>query len=526
MSSTDEKQVDTTTAPAVDPGSRPATVAEVLVTRPALPLYKDWGALKLYAVLFPGVLLVSSTVGFEGSLMNGIQSLTTWNTFFHPSTTITGLINSTYWLGATLAYPFAQLIGDRYGRKSVIYVSAAVSIIGTVLQTASQNVATFVVARIFFGFCAILGGNSAAVLVAESVHPRDRKVVTSLYNSSYYIGAILAAWTTYGTGKNIDNGWAWRLPSLLQGILMLINIVFLPFVPESPRWLVAQGRHDDALSTLASAHGNGDANDALVQAEFHEIRESIELQSAVRSPWKTMWNGSANRKRLFLLFYIGLCLNLSGNGLVSYYLSKVLDAVGVTSEDEQTLINGILSIVSWVTCLVAAWASHYLGRRVQFLMSATTMFGSFIAVTVADATIIKDPANKGASYAVIFFVFLFMCGYNWAFNPLAYAYPAEILPYNLRLVGMSTVLFACTLAGYFNQWVNPVGLANITWRYYIVYVAWLFVEIVVIYFTFPETLGFALEEIAPLLEGDTFITKIRKPQDTKTAAIHFDSESD
>ncbi|CAK7210584.1 hypothetical protein SBRCBS47491_000822 [Sporothrix bragantina] len=203
-----------------------------------------------------------------------------------------------------LAYPFAQLIDDRYRRKSVIYVSAAISIIGTVLQTASHNVATFVVARIFFGFCAILGGNAASVLVAESVHSRDRKVVTSLYNSSYYIGAILAAWTTYGTCKHILN----------------------------------------------AAHGNGSPNDELVQAEFHEI-------------------------------------------------ARVLDAVGVTSDDEQTLINGILSIVSWVTCHVAAWASHHIGRRVQFLMSATTMLGSFVAVTVAEAIIINDPDNKGASFA-------------------------------------------------------------------------------------------------------------------------------
>ncbi|CAH0051959.1 unnamed protein product [Clonostachys solani] len=459
---------------------------------------------KLTAILH----IVSSTVGYEGSMINGIQSLEQWNSYFQPTTSSTALINATYWLGAIISYPFTQFIGDRWGRKRVIYVGAVISVIATVLQAAAQNVPMFVVSRILFGFSAILSGNSASVLVAESVHPRDRNVLTASYNSNYYIGAILAAWTTFGTGA-IASSWSWRIPSLLQGVCAAINVMFLPFVPESPRWLVAKGRVDEAAHVLADAHANGDLDDPLVGAELLEIKGNIRLLKN-DNPWRDIYSSSSNRKRLFILIFLGFSLNWSGNGLVSYYLSKVLAAVGITSQDEQTLINGILSITSWLTCIVASWSAGRIGRRTQFLSSSLVMLASFTAVTISNSVVAREPENKHAAVSVIFFIFLFMSGYNWAFNPLAYSYPPEILPYNLRLIGQSTILFACTIAGFFNTYVNPIGLANIGWRYYIVYIAWLATEVVVIYFTFPETLGYSLEEISPLLEDDGFITKLRK----------------
>lgn len=206
--------------------------------------------------------------------------------------------------------------------------------------------------------------------------------------------------------------------------MALFNIIFIPFIPESPRWLVANGKRDQALYNLAKAHSNGDIQDALIHAELREIDEDL-LRLSNQSPWKTLFITSAYRKRLFLLLFLGFSMNWSGNGLVSYYLSDVLDTVGVTSQDRQTLINGILQIVSFLTCLVSSWAAGWVRRRTQFLASSITMFFSFISVTIANSVTTREPDNKSAAVAVIFFVFLFMCGYNWAFNPLSYTYPGE-----------------------------------------------------------------------------------------------------
>ncbi|KAL5338365.1 hypothetical protein BJX70DRAFT_398696 [Aspergillus crustosus] len=124
------------------------------------------------------------------------------------------------------------------------------------------------------------------------------------------------------------------------------------------------------------------------------------------------------------------------------------------------------------------------------------MFISFLSVTVANSITSRDEGHKAASVAAIFFIFLFMCGYNWAFNALSFAYPVEFLPYSVRVLGVGFLKLFCNLAGFFNTCVNPVGLYSIGWRYYIVYVVWLSVEFLIVYFTFPETLGYALEEVA------------------------------
>ena len=99
-----------------------------------------------------------------------------------------------------------------------------------------------------------------------------------------------------------------------------------------------------------------------------------------------------------------------------------------------------------------------------------------------------------------------MCGYNWAFNPLAIAYPVEFLPYNVRTVGLSWLMLWCTVVGFANTWVNPVGLDTINWRYYIAYVVWLVFEFIVVFLTFPETLGYALEEVSAILDNDRFFS--------------------
>ncbi|EPE05564.1 hexose transporter [Ophiostoma piceae UAMH 11346] len=483
------------------------TVSQVLVAYPPKKWYHDWQALRLYLVLFPGVLFVSGTVGYDGSMLNGLQSLDTFKEFFHPTTAVTGLLNSSYGLGSILSFPFAPLIASRYGRRQVVIVNSFIMFVGAALQGSAKNVGMFCVARILFGFAATTSTNSAPAYVAELAHPRDRRFITALYNGTYYIGAIMAAWITYGTFP-LTTTYGWRIPSYLQGAVALINLVFVLFVPESPRYLIARGRHEEAHRLLARIHGDGDddLNNPLVKAELAEITHHIEaeLNAYGGSVWNEFFTQPVHRKRLFLLAFIGQGMNWSGNGIVSYYLSKVLTVVGVTEQGDQTKINGILQVVSFVTCLVASWVATWSRRRTQFMVSIATMFFSFLAVTIANSVVAKDENNRHASVSVIVFVFLFMCGYNWAFNPLAYAYPVEFLPYNIRTIGVSWLSLWCMGVGFANTWVNPVGLDSIGWKYYIVYVVWLPVEFAVVYLTFPETKGYALEEVSAILDNDRF----------------------
>lgn len=82
------------------------------------------------------------------------------------------------------------------------------------------------------------------------------------------------------------------------------------------------------------------------------------------------------------------------------------------------------------------------------------------------------------------------------------SYSAEILPYNIRAKGMTLMFLMVDLALFFNQYVNPIALDDIKWKYYIVYCAWLAVELIVVYFFYIETRYTPLEEIAKHFDGE------------------------
>lgn len=90
-------------------------------------------------------------------------------------------------------------------------------------------------------------------------------------------GALIAAGITYRT-FTMDSTWAWRLPSLLQGFWSLLCIAILPFVPESPRWLIFHGRQAEARTALALLCADGDESDPLVSAQYQEILDTIEFE--------------------------------------------------------------------------------------------------------------------------------------------------------------------------------------------------------------------------------------------------------
>src|ERR1700744_2380070 len=144
-------------------------------------------------------------------------------------------------------------------------------ILGVILQSISTSLGMFIAARFFLGFGVAIAHGSRSVtvksaafltvdsplLLTELVHPQDRPIFTSIYNTTWYFGFIIAAWLTFGTNQ-IPNNWAWRIPSMVQAVPSLLQLSFIWLVPESPRWLISKGKEELALKTLADVHANGD----------------------------------------------------------------------------------------------------------------------------------------------------------------------------------------------------------------------------------------------------------------------------
>jgi MFS family permease len=171
------------------------------------------------------------------------------------------------------------------------------------------------------------------LLITEIAHPRHRGRVTRciVYNTLWYLGAILAAWTTYGTLIHITSDLSRRLPVGLQCAMPGIQLLFVYLLPESPRWLISKNKHSKAKKMLTQYHGNGTETD-VVTWEYNEISQTLKTEKAASSSsgWYELVRTPANRKRCLLIIMTAIFSQCSGNGLVSYYLAEVLKTVGIT----------------------------------------------------------------------------------------------------------------------------------------------------------------------------------------------------
>ncbi|KAJ6546213.1 general substrate transporter [Mycena vulgaris] len=450
------------------------------------------------------LLITSSANGYDGSMMNGLQSLPQWEAYFNfPTKGKLGLLSAIQNIGALAGYPFAPYLCDGIGRRPTVFIGALMMVIATAIQTASQSVGMFIGARFLIGFGLTFAASAAPMLVAELSYPKYRAPLTSAYNSLWHSGSIVAAWATFGAFK-IHNTWAWRLPSVLQAVPSLVQVFLVFFVPESPRYLVKKGKEAEALKILAYYHADGDENDALVRYEFEEIRAAMEFDRTVAANvgWRSLISTPGNLKRVRIIIAIAFFSQWSGNGLASYYLNKVLSDIGITNPTTQLLLNGILSIWSLVCALAASTTVERFGRRVLFITSACLMTLFFTMQTICFARFTIN-GDKNAANGMIAFIFLYSAAYNLAFSPLIVTYALEILPYNIRAKGFNVFNITISIALIFNQYVNPIALVAMSWKYYVVYCVWLVCECVFLYFYLVETKNHTLEETAAIFDGAT-----------------------
>lgn len=150
---------------------------------------------------------------------------------------------------------------------------------------------------------------------------------------------------------------------------------------------------------------------------------------------------------------------------------------------------------------MAAFLVDRLGRRTLFLWSGIGMLISFVVWTACSA-VNRESGSKAAGYIVIVCVFVVFFHYDIAWTPLLLGYPTEIFPYSLRSKGLAVEMMAVYGSLIISSFCNPIGIDNLDWKYYIVYCVFLVGILTTVYFYFPETKGYTLEEIAVIFDGD------------------------
>lgn len=140
-------------------------------------------------------------------------------------------------------------------------------------------------------------------------------------------------------------------------------------------------------------------------------------------------------------------------------------------------------------------------RRFFFLTGSGGAVVTFVVWTIAAQQYLVHK-SLAAGHLVIACIFVFQFFYTFAWTNLVVVYPLEIVPLNMRAKTWAFVLLTIQVSAIFGGYVNPIGLKNIGWHFYIYYCVWVLIIFLIVYFFFVETAGPTLEELAYLFEGD------------------------
>ncbi|KAI8627116.1 putative hexose carrier protein [Xylariaceae sp. FL1651] len=446
----------------------------------------------------------SATGGYDGSMLNGLNILPSYTDYFQLTPATTGLNTASVFIGGVLGTLIAGIFTDRYGRRPAIFWSSVINLVGVVLQTAAQNIAMFVIARIILGFGVVVSGIASGVYLSETFASRWRAWGVGLLNDFYYVGALIAAGITLGTGR-WQSTWAWRLPSLIQGVFSVVCIVILPFVPESPRWLVHEGHFESARTTVALTNTNGDIHDPVAITVYKEIVDTLEWEKKegrTMSPMEIVKTPTA-RRRFLIGASAGPFSCIAGNIIASYYLGVELSTAGITDSTAQLQANVVLNVWCLACALGGTQLASAWGRKPTALVSQVLLFISLFIIGGLTKAYNDNPdgASQGLIYGDVAVMFLFQGFYSIAWTPLLYLYPAEVMNYPIRANGLAFANLLLNLFATVFVFIMPIGLNNIGWKMYIANGTWDVAIAVLIAVFWVETKGKTLEEIDAIFEG-------------------------
>lgn len=488
-----------------------------------IPWYKKKNLRKLYLLLFPCVIGIEMTSGFDSQIINAVQFVPAWRDYFgDPCGADAGILAAALSLGACLSLPFIPYVNDGFGRRASIMFGSILMIIGSVIQGISKTAPVYVLARVMIGFGLPFAIIAGSCLLGELGYPKERPILTSLFNACFSLGAIVAASVTFGT-VTIKSEYSWRIPSFLQMAPSLLQVSLVFFLPESPRFLISKDRHEEALEILIKYHGEGDPNNEFVLAEMAEIKTTIAMElDHSRQSWMDMVRTAGMRRRVLIGSLLGIFTQLSGNVVISYYLYDCLKLIGY-EKDPSFSSKYNLGSQGWsLVCGVAAsLVVMRFKRRTMYLAGIAGIFVVYVSWTIC-AAIFKQTGSDVAAKFTLFWIYAYSPAYSICFNALTYTFLVELFPYAQRARGIAIFQLFGKLAQFFSTYVNPIGLTAIEWKFLLVYCCWIVVEAVLIFWLWPETSGRSLEELAFLFE-DPALTEITNEAVEKT--MHSDAPS-
>jgi sugar porter (SP) family MFS transporter len=437
------------------------------------------------------------------------------------TTALIGATTALYYAGGIFGACAANVAADLLGRKMALYIGTFVSLAAVALTAGSVHISMFIVFRFFAGFGGFMLFVCVPLWITEVVPPEVRGAFAQFHGVFTSLGYMLSSYVGVGfyTNKSIQALSAWRGPLAIGVLPPLLFLTGLWWVPESPRFLLMKGRTDQAWDIIRRFHSKpGEDDTRYVEAEVFQMRNQIELDRTLPSSWTFMFRTPSMRKRMWMTVFIVFAVLSSGNLSIATFATIILSHTGWDPLAQLNIQAGMIASVI-PGLLAAIWFTEKFRRPT---MMATGLAGLCVLLSVYTAIAasmhLADGGHRVAQIGGVVILYLYQIwGCAWSEGPLAY-WAAEFYPTHLRARGQTITVVSYGAFSILWGQCTPTAIANLGWKFFLVFICITFVTTNVIYWYFPDTQGKTLEEIA-LLFGDDDLVVVRQ-QDIHIDANH------
>lgn len=440
--------------------------------------------------------------GFDTGIVSG--ALLFIKNDFVVSTEMQELIVSSVLFGAMFGSLSSGRLTDSFGRRRLMLIISALFVIGTLIASFATSVAGILFGRLFIGFAIGMGSYTAPLYIAEVAPSNLRGGLVSLNQLAITIG-ILCSYIINYSFTNLDSSWRWMFGiGLVPALMLSVGMLFLP---ESPRWLVAQNQIERATQILRRLR-----NTQQVNVEIDEIRNSLQIKQAsfkeIFSPWI--------RPVLFLGAMLGLIQQVTGINTIIYYAPSIFQLAGFENTSTSILATVGIGIVNVLATIFAIIYLDKIGRRPLLLVGLVGMCASLLGLSAAFHTGTDVGTLRWVAIAC---TFTYIICFAFSLGAMLWLLVSEIFPLEVRGMAMGVAVFSCwfwnfVVSSTFLTLLNALG-PSLT---FFIYATLCLVSLIFCYYKVPETNGVTLEQIEENIRKGLPLREIGQP--TLTGAVN------
>jgi len=430
------------------------------------------------------VLLAATTAisgflfGFDTAVINGVLLLLRRQ--FALANLQTEIAASSLLLGCLLGAAGASMLGDRYGRRKSLIASALLFAFSSIGAALANTVMVFSTARLFGGLAIGLASVLTPVYIAEISPSKNRGALVSLNQLAIVVGILSAYLVSWQVARLGQSSWRWMLAiAAIPSIAFLLGLLL---IPESPRWLISIGRHDQGKRVLAQIFGE--------QTAKQQVEAVEQAAGAEEGSWHEVLSPNM-RKRLAVGMLLALFSQITGINTVLYYGSIIIsEHFPEQSTDMALIANVIIGTVNFVLTIVAMVFLDRWGRR-PILMIASG--GMAVALTFL---VIGLNVYRVSPLLMLAGILLYVAFFALGMGPGPWLIISEIFPTKVR--GRAASIATSTLwSGTLLVTLTFLSLVKILnlWGTFAIYGVLSGLCCIFVWRMVPETKGQTLEQI-------------------------------